>query len=433
MNRPGPQNMRGMPPAGFGGQQQSAQQPARTANNRLPNGKMAANNNSSAVGGWSFGAGVPMSGSVGGAQNVARQMGGSLSFAQSLSGSQPTAPLDLSDFPSLSSNSQHPSASQPSMWSAGGARVMPGAQRNQPTPISSQQGGFASQGTATPTGSRTGNGNGLLNALNSNSRPDPRSPDSGSVSDNAISSDARSARANDEPRSKPPGFRDEIRPSHSSPQDSPADSRHSLGAIGSAEPLAVKEQDDAAFQAQTGQDPLNGMTEIDKWGIKGLRTLMHNYPDYSSLVTGMDPQTFGLDLATPAPISSQIYSLWNDAPPRPPIPDHRLPECYKVNNVQPLQAKISSFNEETLMWIFYSCPGDMQQQQAAQELNNRNWRWHKKLKIWLTKDDIMQPRQLSGLHEEGYYIIWNTKDWRKERRTLVLYYEDLETLNQGAA
>ncbi|KAJ1333624.1 CCR4-NOT transcription complex subunit 2 [Microdochium nivale] len=429
MNRPGPQNMRGMP-AGFGApQQQPAQPPARTANSRLPNGKTA-NSNNNATGGWSFGAGGSMGGNAGGVQNVSRQMGGSLSFAQSLSGSQPAAPLDLSDFPSLSGNPQHSSASQPSMWSAGGARAMPGVQRNQPTPISSQQGGFPGQGTATPTGSRTGNG--LLNALNSNSRPDPRSPDSNSVTGNTRSSDTRSVRTNDEPRSKPPGFRDENLPSHSSPQDSPADSRHPLGVISSIDSLAVKEQEDSGFQAQAGQDPLSGMTEIDKWGIKGLRTLMHNYPDYSSLVTGMDPQTFGLDLATPAPISSQIYSLWNDAPPRPPIPDHRLPECYKVNNVQPLQAKISSFNEETLMWIFYSCPGDVQQQQAAQELNNRNWRWHKKLKIWLTKDDIMQPRQLSGLHEEGYYIIWNTKEWRKERRTLVLYYEDLETLSQSA-
>ncbi|KAH7030920.1 uncharacterized protein B0I36DRAFT_322771 [Microdochium trichocladiopsis] len=431
MNRPGPQNMRGMP-AGFGAQQQqAAQQSARTVNNRLPNGKMTNNgsNNSAGGAGWAFGVGMPMGGNVTAAQNAARQLGGSLSFAQSLSGSQPAAPLDLSDFPSLSSNAQHPSASQPSMWSASGVRNMPAVQRNQPTPISSQQGGFNNQGTATPTGSRTGNG--LLNALNSNNRPDPRSPDNNSTSDNSRPSDARSVRANDEPRSKPPGFRDENLPSHSSPQDSPADNRHPLGAIGSVDPLAVKEQDDSSFPTQPGPDPLSGMTEIDKWGIKGLRTLMHNFPDYSSLVTGMDPQTFGLDLATPAPISSQIYSLWNDAPPRPPIPDHRLPECYKVNNVQPLQAKISSFNEETLMWIFYSCPGDVSQQQAAQELNNRNWRWHKKLKIWLTKDDIMQPRQLSGLHEEGYYIIWNTKEWRKERRTLVLYYEDLETLSQN--
>lgn len=36
----------------------------------------------------------------------------------------------------------------------------------------------------------------------------------------------------------------------------------------------------------------------------------------------------------------------------------------------------------------------------------------------------MQPRPLSSLHEEGYYIIWNTAEWRKERvsdRIAVFY------------
>jgi len=44
--------------------------------------------------GWAFGAGVPMAG--GGLQNPSRQLGGSQSFAQSLSGSQPATPLDPS-------------------------------------------------------------------------------------------------------------------------------------------------------------------------------------------------------------------------------------------------------------------------------------------------------------------------------------------------
>lgn len=121
------------------------------------------------------------------------------------------------------------------------------------------------------------------------------------VADNSRATESRSARATDEqPRSKPPGFRDDNLPTQSSPQESPADSRHPLGVIGSSDSLAVKDQDGSSFQAQPGRDPLSGMSDIDKWGIKGLRTLMHNFPDYSSLVTGMDPQTFGLDLATPA-------------------------------------------------------------------------------------------------------------------------------------
>ena len=67
-------------------------------------------------------------------------------------------------------------------------------------------------------------------------------------------------------------------------------------------------------------------------------------------------------------ISTQVYSLFSDLPPRPAVPEFRLPDCYSVTNVQPLENKINSFNEETLMWIFYSCPGDIQQHKAAAEL-----------------------------------------------------------------
>lgn len=45
-------------------------------------------------------------------------------------------------------------------------------------------------------------------------------------------------------------------------------------------------------------DPLAGMPAADKWGIKGLRTLMNNYPDYHAMIVGMDPNSLGLDLGS---------------------------------------------------------------------------------------------------------------------------------------
>lgn len=47
--------------------------------------------------------------------------------------------------------------------------------------------------------------------------------------------------------------------------------------------------------------------------------------------------------------------------------------------------------------------------------NTRNWRWHKKLQVWLTKDDLMVPQALGPTHERGYYIVWDAANWRKER------------------
>ncbi len=67
-------------------------------------------------------------------------------------------------------------------------------------------------------------------------------------------------------------------------------------------------------------------------------------------------------------ISPQVYSLWDSEPPRPAIPPFTLPECYTVGNVAPLDTKMSNFNDEALIFMFYSNPGDIQQVMAAQEL-----------------------------------------------------------------
>lgn len=80
--------------------------------------------------------------------------------------------------------------------------------------------------------------------------------------------------------------------------------------------------------------------------------------------------------------------------------------------------------------------------------HSRNWRWHKKLRVWLTKDDMMTPHSISPSQEQGYYIVWDKDTWSKSRvsgfpvspahwakttvlisfqREMVLYYDELET------
>lgn len=180
--------------------------------------------------------------------------------------------------------------------------------------------GFGAQGN-TAGGSLPGTrvGNGLLNALSANSRTtEVRSPDGTTAPgiiphreqifgrgylphspDLSRPQDMRSS--NDEARQKPPGFRDDALSSQS-PKDptQPSEGRNPLGAIGTSETQSNKNKDDEDMQSPAVRDPLAGMAEIDKWGIKGLRTLMNNYPDYAACITGLDPTTFGLDLTSPA-------------------------------------------------------------------------------------------------------------------------------------
>ncbi|KAF3811655.1 General negative regulator of transcription subunit 2 [Colletotrichum gloeosporioides] len=389
------------------------------------------------------------------------------------------------EFPSLSNNAQMNSSGQANMWSSTASRNLgsgPVPPRNQSTPLSAQntqeelftptsarQGGFRfgtqnSGGAATQAPSNPaddfpplnrnangeiggergvnlmpslgfgnqasgaaaaippsrGAGNGLLNALSANSRTsDDRSPTAASGQGQSRSQEV----SVDDSRQKGSAFRDEA--SGDSPSQS-AENRNPLGAIGN-DSLTGKGKEEKDGQSLEVQDPLAGLAPIDKFGLKGLRMLMTNYPSYGALMQGMDPNEFGLNVNSSELISTQIYSLFDDTPPRPAIPNVRLPECYKVTNVQPIETKIPSFNEETLFWIFYSCPQDIKQHLAAQELHTRNWRWHKKLHFWLTKDELMMPASLGPNHERGYYIIWDTISWRKERRELTLHYGDLET------
>ena len=50
--------------------------------------------------------------------------------------------------------------------------------------------------------------------------------------------------------------------------------------------------------------------------------------------------------------------------------------------------------------------------------HNRNWRYHKKLQLWLTKDDMMVPQTLGNGTERGYYIFFDIKQWHRERVSL---------------
>ncbi|TVY90138.1 General negative regulator of transcription subunit, partial [Lachnellula willkommii] len=162
-------------------------------------------------------------------------------------------------------------------------------------------------------------------------------------------------------------------------------------------------------------DPLANMGEIDKWGLKGFSFMMNNYPDYAGLVSGVNIGNLGFDLSSSEPFSTQLYSLWDNEPSRPTIPRFSIPECYRVLNVAKVDTKIQNFNDEALIFMFYSNPGHEDQVRAAQELHNRNWRYHKKLQQWLTKDDMMVPQTLGNGTERGYYIFFDIKQWSRER------------------
>lgn len=163
---------------------------------------------------------------------------------------------------------------------------------------------------------------------------------------------------------------------------------------------------------------------------------------------------------------STFITPWADqSAARTVEPDFHLPSCYaSVQAPPPGPNKASAFSDETLFFMFYSSPRDALQEVAAQELCvsplfhinfsrgvscqgilhpgefetdaahrwNRNWRYHKDLRLWITKESGTSPSQKVPGGEQGQYTFWDPENWIKERKEMTVLYADLEEKNVPA-
>lgn len=100
-----------------------------------------------------------------------------------------------------------------------------------------------------------------------------------------------------------PTFRDDgsaSQPALSDTPGQPIEMRNPLATLGIDGPSNKVNEVPTEPPSSAAQDPLFGMSEGDKWGIKGLLTLMAKYPSYHALAHGMNPAELGLDLASDA-------------------------------------------------------------------------------------------------------------------------------------
>lgn len=145
--------------------------------------------------------------------------------------------------------------------------------------------GFGAQASAPGSSMHTTRaGNGLLNAVSATTS---RAADIRSPSAIARPQDLRSPVGEDDGRQKPAGYREDTTDA--------VGGRNPLGAIGNDAPAGKAKEDGKSPTSQV-QDPLEGMAPIDKFGLKGLRLLMNNFPDYNALTCGVDPASLNLDI-----------------------------------------------------------------------------------------------------------------------------------------
>lgn len=187
-----------------------------------------------------------------------------------------------------------------------------------------------------------------------------------------------------------------------------------------------------AHQDQSMEILFKGMSERDKWGMAGWQAL-HDGPaaEFKAISRGQDVASFEHQIASGQSLLRSYpgpFAAPNAFAPRPLDTDFQIPDCYIVQNIAPIQSRISGFTEDTLFYIFYTSPKDIIQEEVATELMSRKWRFHMKEKMWLTRDDATSNPVIieKDVCEQGYYIWWDYRSWKRVRKMYVLRYEDLD-------
>ncbi|ODV76846.1 transcriptional regulator [Suhomyces tanzawaensis NRRL Y-17324] len=168
-----------------------------------------------------------------------------------------------------------------------------------------------------------------------------------------------------------------------------------------------------------------------RYGLNGLSSLIKmDQTDYTTFAIGQDISKFGLDLSKDSQILKNLSSPWSETSRSEVEPYFSLPQSLRSENIVPKPGpcdnKIQSFTDETLFYIFYMKPRDTLQEYAARELVARNWRYHKDIQVWLTKDSNVEPILISQDIEKGVYIFFDPHNWEKIKKEFVLHYSSVQ-------
>jgi len=171
------------------------------------------------------------------------------------------------------------------------------------------------------------------------------------------------------------------------------------------------------------------LTDMDRFGLNGLLSLLRREnPGQTTVAIGSDLNILGLDMSDASidlKLSKTFPSPWIETSRSEVEPQFSVPDFIQIESVPKVEDRLSLFTDETLFYIFYTRTKDVLQELSARELINRNWRYHKELQVWLTKDSNTEPIQQSPQSERGLYIFFDPHNWEKVRKEFILYYQSI--------
>ncbi|XP_035258416.1 CCR4-NOT transcription complex subunit 2-like isoform X1 [Anguilla rostrata] len=239
-------------------------------------------------------------------------------------------------------------------------------------------------------------------------------------------------------------------PNYKDPTSSNDDSKSNLNSTGksSSSTDGPKFPGDKSSTAQNNNQQKKGIQVLpdgrvtnipsgmvtDQFGMIGLLTFIRaaeTDPGMVHLALGSDLTTLGLNLNSPENLYPKFASPWASAPCRPQDIDFHVPSEYLTNiHIRDKLAaiKLSRYGEDLLFYLYYMNGGDLLQLLAAVELFNRDWRYHKEERVWITRAPGMDPTLKTNTYERGTYYFFDCLNWRKVAKVkeFHLEYEKLE-------
>ena len=145
-----------------------------------------------------------------------------------------------------------------------------------------------------------------------------------------------------------------------------------------------------------------------KYGLLGLLDVIKmTNRDLNTLALGCDLTTFGLNLNSTDSLYSSFTSPFA-AQAASAEPNYTTPASYRMHPPSLKADHSSKFPVETLFYMFYAMPKDLLQATAAQELYQREWKYHGEQRLWLkarTQQELMQS------HPTVQYVYFDVNAW----------------------
>lgn len=166
---------------------------------------------------------------------------------------------------------------------------------------------------------------------------------------------------------------------------------------------------EAAAGSTAAQGGAGGAEQFGLMGLLGVIRMTDR--DLNMLALGTDLTTLGLNLNSSDVLYGSFSSPFADNPTASRgEPQFSLPQCYYMQPPALKTGHLGKFLLETLFYIFYAMPRDILQAYAAQELYNRDWRYHKDLKLWFHR----HTEALRGVKPSPHqFIVFDTASWEK--------------------